>query len=359
MFDLLKEKHQVLSRVGSFWYKTLEDEASQVPNRLTHIPYLCKVMHKFGNIIRLVLGKDKITVKYVVIRFKDSDINGNTLLVDKNLLITSLFQDDSILTKDVSFNSGYGFIEFNKDPRALFPKMRFSVRSGLRRVPNIWCYQLGLQDTYGDVSQVVEYYRNNQSVVQFYRASAQAAGMQVIKQDDIIDRVIDLQENLTVYLTKKGDRYDVYYTHQKLQPGDTVAKGQVIGAENFRLYTDKDDVSDITYVRTGYSCPVPQLIIPNKDDVTLYKDGYFKPDYEGPNVHLYWEYLNLIGAAEQPVTQSATGNPLHHLRTTIAPGRTLLIYIDDALGIDMKNRLIRFIDTNAPIGSIILWAYKD
>lgn len=355
MFDKLIEKGQMLAFLGSFWSKTLEDDASYVPHKLTHLPFITQVLGKFSTICRIALGQGRISTGQYVIRFSDSDIQGNILLIDRDTMVTSVYQDDSIIAKDAQFKSGYGFIEFEKDPRALFPKMRIQVRQAIRRVPNILNYPLGTWGVVGDTSQIVEYYRNNQSPRQLYKASAQACGMIVVKHDDTIIRRVDLADDKTVYITALGERYDAWYEHTRLSEGDNVHKGQVIGSELYSIYTTYNDLDGVDMVELGYACPVASIKIPNQD-IILYKDGVFKPDYIGDDLETYWKYLEDIGSAEKPAEQPDSDNALRHFMEKVAPNRCIVVKIDTNMSQDMRNRLYRFIIANAPIGSVVLTA---
>lgn len=147
----------------------------------------------------------------------------------------------------------------------------------------------------------------------------------------------------------------MYYIHtKKLQVHDIVRKGQVIGGEQYKLYTDFDDIEGVQSVELLHTCPTFGIRIPNEDNVVLYRDGKFKPDYTGQNVEKYWEYLDTIGAAEQPLEQPDRGNPLKHFMECIAPNRTIVVRIDTTLPETMRKDLYKFLITNAPIGSIVL-----
>lgn len=356
MFDTISEKAAILYKMGSFWYKILENDASYTPNKLAHIPFLSNVIQMMRNITGLALSDAVIYTGETVLRFTDKDISDTTLLIPDNMVVVSIVVNDTIWTKDAQFKSGYGFLEFDKDPRAIFSNMRVHVKQALKRTPNILNYPLGTWGVCGDVSQIIQYYRNNQSVSQFYKASAQACGLIVVQDDDIIQKVIQLADDKIVYITEKGKRYDAWYPHTILSIGSFVRKGQVIGAEHYELFTKYEDIQDIESVSMLHTCPIPGLRIQNTDGITLYRDGVFKPDYAGDNIQLYWDYLDSVGAAAQPLDQPSIGNPLKHFMQHIANGRVMVIRIKDTLPKVMAKKLLRFILDNSPIGSVLLLA---
>lgn len=106
MFDKLIEKGQMLASLGSFWSKTLEDDASYVPHKLTHLPFITQVLGKFSTICRIALGQGRISTGQYVIRFSDSDIQGNILLIDQDTMVTSVYQDDSIIARMLNSSPG-------------------------------------------------------------------------------------------------------------------------------------------------------------------------------------------------------------------------------------------------------------
>ena len=365
MFDYIREKFAMISKLGSFWYHTIEDDAAIETAAITHIPYILDIGRFIGYAADFALGKSRLRRTNFVIRIRDTDVeqvdNGFKLYVDPNLLVTQCkTSSGDVYTRGAGIDSGYGYIVFDKDPRAIFTDLKLFVKSAVQRIPNVLCYSLGVQDVYGDVSQIVKYYRNNQSPMQFYKAAAQAAGMQVIRKTDIIREVIQVENRKysgTSYITQGGDRYDAWYPHVQLNIGQTVAEGQVIGQENFNITMPNQELdSSIDGIYLGHNTPVPGLFVPTTE-ITIYQDGVFKPEYIGDDLENYHAYLEKISPAEQG-DQQAQQPGVQHFRNVVAPGRTLIVYINTQLGYDICNRLKRFINVNSPLGSVVVFAHK-
>lgn len=366
MFDYIREKFAMLSKLGSFWYHTIEDEAALQPAALTHIPYIKDIGDMIDYAINFASGRSRLRRSGFVLKIQDCDVEAIgggefKLHVDPNLLVTYIktSKGDTYI-RGAGIDSGYGYIVFNKDPRAIFTDLRIFVKAAVQRVPNILCYSLSIQDVYGDVSQIVNYYRNNQSPMQFYKAAAQAAGLQVVRKTDTIQDIIEVKNRKyegVSYITQGGDRYDAWYPHTRLNIGQVVVEGQVIGQENFNITMPGQEVDpSIDGVYLGHNTPVPGLFVP-AEEITIYQDGVFKPEYIGQGLMHYHAYLEKISPAEQG-DQPAQQPGVQHFRNVIAPGRTLIVYINPLLGSDICNRLKSFINVNSPLGSVVVFAHK-
>lgn len=391
MYNQVDQKFSILPRLGSFWYRTIEDSATFTPNKITHVPSLFDTDCQVGQIINKALGRSRVNKRNFVIKFSDSDIDGAKLYVPENILITSIYADDgSVLCRNFNFTSAYGSVTFFKDPRSAFPNLRINVRSAIERKRNILCYPLGVQDVYGDVSFIVDYCRNNQSSWQFYRAAAQAAGFQVVRQDCIVDHVIndaqqikDAHTQNVSYIVSTGERYDAWYPHTALQEGDRLTRGDIIGGiiqsklpagEPSQLSGDElfymilpDDPDSYAMALSGailgQMCPVPGIIVQNEDAVQIYDhlDGKFRPMYQASDdiLQKYHNYLDQIGQAIQEDPDLYDQNPLTHFRNVAAHGRCIIVVVSTQLPRDIRKKIYSYIKTNAPIGSVLLYGVES
>lgn len=375
MFNAVDQKFSIIDKLGSFWYRTIEDDATLDVNKLTHVASLFDTDANVGKIVDYVLGSARTSRRDFVVKFGDKDVDGNALHVDNDLLITSIYlNSDSVLCRNYNFNSSYGCIQFNKDPRVLFPSMRLHVRSGVQRVPNILCFSLGLQHVYGDVSFIVDYCRNNQSPYQFYRATAQAAGLSVIKEECVVTKVLPQQIGAS-YMVSTGDRYDAWYPHTQLNVGDQLERGDIIGEDIIRMILPTDDDSaldDLTGASLGTSCPVGNIVVQN-DDAVIYDDNdLFKPQYQASQETLdkYHAYIEYVTPATNPdAPEGRTQNALHHFRNVVAKNRCIIVVLAQDLPgdlspeeaqviLDINKKAFSFIRVNAPMGSIVLYGLK-
>lgn len=345
----MTEKAMVSSVVGSFWTKNIAEDARGDVHSLTHIPHQTDAPALFRAVAASATGACRRIVHGRALRFSDADIDGNTLRVDPDVLVTSIKREGAVLVRNRDFNSSYGTVAFASSPMALFPSMQFLARSLVIRTPNVLCYPLGIGPVYGPVGRVVDYFRRNQSPLAFYRAAAQAAGMAVVEADSAVASAND-----GTYIDTKGRRYDAGYPHTAPAVGDTLTAGEVVGAENFYIVLPGDPVpSGVEKAVSHSSCAVNGLEIPN-GVVTLYSEGRFRPEY-GPAYKrdLYWSFLDGLPDVPQG-GEAADQNALEHFRRVVAPGRTLLYHVGTGLPRDMQVRLHAFVREHAPVGSVLL-----
>ena len=343
------EKAMASSIVGSFWIRNIAEDARGTVHSLTHVPHQSDAYSGLRAMVSAAAGGCRRIVHGMTVRFSDGDLDGNTVRVDPDVLLTSVRRGSSVLVRNRDFKSSYGLVEFAAAPMALFPDMRFIARSAVVRTPNVLCYPLGIGPVYGSVGRVVSYFRRNQSPMAFYRAAAQSAGMAVVEASSTVASV-----NGDVYVAADGRRYEAPYPHTPLSVGDRIGDGAVIGAGHFYMVLPGDVVPDgVEKAVSHSSCAINGLEIPN-EDVAVYASGKFRPEY-GPAYKrdMYWAFLDGlpdVPQGEEPAVQNA----LEHFRRVVAPGRTILYHIGSELPREMRLRLSAFVREHAPVGSVLL-----
>lgn len=401
MFDVLKEKTGIYSKLGSFYTQVITDKDRVTGHRLSHIPFQTAVFKRFNSMENNLLGYQYSHRKHLNIVYSDKDLkygtysrgtkgipkeseisilpdalqgNADKLTLDANTFLAFVlkvpddiyvrviqYEDGSVLVDGVNFKSQYGKIIFTESPISLFKGMTFFVLSYTKRERNIMCYPLQLQDVYGDVSQVVQYYKNNQSLKQFKKALYQAIGIPVVKyKESIIDR-IELPHGMS-YVMASGIQYDANFPHIYLNIGDTLEKDYLIGGEEFlKVYLPTDTVpSDIKSVSIqNMSIAGDKDLYVNNVEATLYSDNLFQPQnfVHGDGRQYYTDYVNSVGLLEKPVSSIPDRmNCIDFLRNVVAANRCLLIQIDEErIPYDIAMKLKSFIIDHAPIGSVIAY----
>lgn len=399
MFNFYKEKSDILSKLGSFYYKILMNPDNAAQN-LSHTAFQTDIFNTLNQSINSIQDSDVFTVQHnKVIEFKDSDIKGYILDRDGNIKTTLTYgnyinneqleegdslkfeltipenqyvniistEDNKLLFEHINFTSEFGKIIFTQNPIAIFSNMRLLAKKLLYKRRNIMCYPLGLQEIYGDTSYIVDYYKNNQSLSSFKKAIYQGIGMEVVIQDDfIIDKLST--KNGYIYITNSGKQYNVDYIHQEFAIGDTIHKDQIIGENLLKIYLPEDAIpSEITGVQllTSSIQGDNTLIIPNEER-SLYTNNKFNPTnfVVGNGLPGYVQYVNDIG--RQPILQyfidnnTTTLNCIEFLRNIIANNRCIILDIDeDNIPENMFIGIKSFIIDNAPINCLVLKAYKE
>lgn len=276
------------------------------------------------------------------------------LLVDPDVLVTSIETPDGILyTRGADFDSTYGFIAFRQSPTALFPFMKLMAKSYTRRERNILNYTLQLNDVFGPVDRVVNYYRKSQSIKAYYMAAAQAAGMAVIREDCRIVEKVPFKEG-AYYITNMGTRYDAPYPHLHLGIGNYLKEGDVIGHHDlFRILTSDDSLDQVSYVYTGRSTPVQDMKVPNSEQ-QITKGGFYRPGYATEE---YLAYLSAMdGAPVDPEGDVVTGNALEDFLKVRLGGRGIIVRINrQYMPRDMYISLMEFLEREAPLGSVLTY----
>lgn len=403
MFDELKEKTGIYSKLGSFYTQVMTDKYRATGHRLSHIAFSNSLLQRFNSIQNNLLGYQYSNRRHLRITYQDSDLKYGTysktilgipyeeeinvlpdvlqgnadkvnldsssqlayiLKVPNDVYVRIIqYEDGSVLVDGVNFKSQYGKIIFTESPISLFKGMTFFVLSYTKRERNIMCYPLQLQDVYGDVSHVIQYYKNNQSLKQFKKALYQAVSIPVVKyKETIIDRV--KLPNGMAYLTASGIQYDADFPHTYLNIGDTIQKDQIIGGEEFlKVYLPGDTLpSDIEAlnIQSMSMTGGKSLYVYNRD-ADLYIDNVFQPQNfaKGDGSQYYADYVNKVGSLSK-VSESIPDrmNCIDFLRNVVAANRCIILQVDkEKIPYDVSMKLKSFIIDHAPIGSVI--AYSD
>lgn len=399
MFNFYKEKSDILSKLGSFYYKILANHDNIALN-LSHTAFQTDIFNILNQTINSISNSDVFIVQHNnLIEFKDEDIKGYILDTDGNIKTTLIHgnyigneqleegdslkfeliipndcyvqiiatEDNKLLFEHINFTSEFGKITFTHNPIAIFSNMRLLAKKVLRRKRNIMCYPLGLQEVYGDTSYIIDYYKNNQSLSAFKKALYQSIGMVIIVEEDfIVDKLPT--ETGYIYITNKGKQYQADYNHNELAIGDIVHKDQIIGEELLKVYLPEDTIpTEITGVQllTSSIQGDNTLIIPNEER-SLYTNNKFNPTnfVTGTGLPGYVQYVNDIG--RQDILQyfidnnTTTLNCIEFLRNIIANNRCIILDIDeDNIPENMFIRIKSFIIDNAPINCLVLKAYKE
>lgn len=406
MFDILEEKSKTLSKLGSFYYSTITNKDVNLAHRLSHVAYNSGLFHQFRNIYNNVANQQYTDLINKVITFQDSDIKfgtfeiGNkaanyipdldqiTLLPDelqgnvsklrldddvslayilnvpKNIYIKIIRLDDgTTLFNGLNFKSKYGQIILRTNPIHLFKGMQFFVLSYQQRDRNILCYPLGVQDVYGSINHIIDYYRNNQSLSAFKKALYQAVGIPVVEDYCTIMSIVNLTTGVS-YITSSGVCYDADFPHQQLQVGDSLTKGTIIGGEEIlKIYLPGDEIpQSIKSVKLNNLSIAggADLIIPNSEG-RLFIDNIFQPNnfVYGDGVQYYINYINSIGTTTKPTELVPDSmNRVEFLRNVLAPSRCVIIDMDkENIPYDMAMKLKSFIIDHSPIGAV--FAFSD
>lgn len=404
MFDVLKEKTGIYSTLGSFYTQVITDKDRVTGHRLSHIPFQTAVFKRFNSMENNLLGYQYSHRKHLNIVYTDKDLkygtyskgtkgipkeseisilpdalqgNADKLTLDENTFLAFVlkvpddiyvrviqYEDGSVLVDGVNFKSQYGKIIFTESPISLFKGMTFFVLSYTKRERNIMCYPLQLQDVYGDVSQVIQYYKNNQSLKQFKKALYQATGIPVVKyKESVIDR-IELPHGMS-YVMASGIQYDADFPHVYLNIGDTLEKDQIIGGEEFlKVYLPTDIIpSDIRAVNIqSMSITGDKDLYVHNIESTLYSNNLFQPQnfVNGTGSQYYIDYVNNVGSLQKSTNLIPDKmNCIDFLRNVVANNRCIILDINkDVIPYDIAMKLKSFIIDHAPIGVVIAEALK-
>lgn len=392
MFDFYKEKATILSKLGSFYYKIInkDDKSAKV---LSHLAFQTHIIDKLRGFVELMQGTKVLYDGYnKIIQLKDSDITcklytqegvlvkelspGSSIpansteytakfivKVPENMFIVSLnVGDGQYLFRDVHFKSKFGEIEFTQNPITVVNNMRLFVRYYKYKLRNVMCYPLGLQSVYGDVSHIVDFYKNNQSLRAFRSAIYRSLDFPIVLQDAIIKQIID-----DVYIDNLGNQYNCSYEHKKLSLGDVIRKDQIIAGEDIvKIYLPEDKIPNTLvkfYPLNSSVCGSNRLYMVNKKDNPYTDQWVYNPNafFEGDSKESYISYVQSSGAAEanDVIKQKNIRfiNSVEFVRNVIAPGRCLIIYINkNKLTEYTFNRLKTYIIDNLPIGAVVLFA---
>ena len=290
------------------------------------------------------------------------------LRVNPNYLITSIsLKNGNTLYAGSDFVSEFGLLTFYEHPVKLFPSMKFMAKSYIQRVRNIYDYVLRLDDVYGPVDRVLNYYRGSQSIRSLYLASAQAAGLAVVRKDCRVLKTATLLDGYT-YWTTDG-RYDAAYAHTQLTVGSELQAGYVIGGrELYEMYGPEDELPGyITALNLDGVLPVKGLKAPNEVISLVSGDPLrYQPAYNGPEDTLerYWDFAEAavppdqrpvrLVEGEYTVTVPYQENAIEHVRSTVCANKMIVACInEEKMTRSMQLRLYTFINRELPMGCVL------
>lgn len=280
------------------------------------------------------------------------------LHIDPNLFITTITTEDgTVLFNGTDFISYFGLILFKQNPGVLFPSLKFLCSSCTIRKRNILSYPLGVNNVYGPVDRILEYYRVAQSIKTFYYAAAQACGLCVVPEDCSIKYREPLHKGCA-YITTIG-KLDAPYDHIMLDAGMTLEKNTVIGGnELFSIVLPGTAIpTDMRPVVLDKLLPISGLTAPNQA-VQLSVDGKFNPNcFNGTSSKksAYSKFLKESNGGELPDCDVITENAISYVLNTMSGGRGVIFRINESrLFGDMLRDLQGFIEKEAPIGVIVL-----
>lgn len=393
--DTLIEKANTISRCGSFYYQTLEDEQKDIAEFISHVTWYNKIPSKLKHIEEALKGGSFFLSYYDVIKFSDNDVSwrgikdslqfrlqgpavrkendvytsapdttrypgrlGNLeipnsvvaeankeqeytatenkdiilypdtsanviidnttipkwdLNIDPNIYVISIIINGKVLITGQDFESGFGKITFLENPLKLFPSKKILVLCSQIRFKNIYNYIIGATNVYGDISYILKYYRESQTVRLLKLACAQFSGMTVVKEQCKIINVIENEIGAT-YVTNKGI-IEALYNHKLHKPGTIIDKDSIIGGDSlFNIYSTYDSVknfnltislNNILPVNGLYATtlnPIKFNVINPTDTLTIYV-----PLFEGSDSakEQYKKYVISIGGV--PVNVPSNG----------------------------------------------------
>ena len=190
-----------------------------------------------------------------------------------------------------------------------------------------------------------------------YLASAQAAGLPVIRKDCVIQDVAPLGYGVT-YFTSDG-RYDADFPHTHLAIGTKLPEEYVIGGEElYRLIGPYDPLpTNITSIELDYALPVKGLKAPARTIQISDAAGKFRPMYSGSQRALdaYWQYLQTWEALKPGEDKlPATANGLKFFRDELCANRCIVVQINRSHMLrDMQLKLLAFLQRELPLGSVL------
>ena len=281
------------------------------------------------------------------------------LRIDPTIKVTSIsMPGGKVIYEHIDFASQFGKLTFTQNPIHLFPEMKFLAQSSIHRKRNIYCYPFGV-DIYGPIDRILEYTKRTQSPKSLYLAAAQAAGLAVIRKKCTVLSVSPLLDGVT-YSTTEG-RYDAPYPHTYYEANDVLDEGTVIGGnELYSLILPTDSrPEDLEYIRLDYALPVKNLIAPNKT-ITVFKNGKFAPQFEGPQEDLdaYQAWLDAhYIESEQWKTFPDKINAIDLVRNYMCPNRCIIACVNTGHILpDMYMSLLSFLRRELPLGSVLTTA---
>lgn len=309
------------------------------------------------------------------------------LKVDRDLCVMSIESDGRLLVNGADFNARFGYVAFTSNPVSLFPSMKFTARSVVRRERNLYCYPLGLGEVYGPVDRVAHYYRVSQSPRALELAAAQACGMAVAPVDCTVAMSVPLLDG-RAYILEEGGRLDAPYPHFRLKDGTVLPEGYVVGGDElFHMILPGDTVTRDSFTELDTAGALPERItLPNDTKarvstmimVASPPSRYYKRPFDFRSVNPAKAYDdNKLFNWMWALMAEKDGGPAVWRRTNMyaVPTAAYVKYMvdwfrDDVCGgkciiacintgvmpSDMQVRLHEFLDREAPLGSILTYA---
>lgn len=297
------------------------------------------------------------------------------LTVDPDIMIESIKDETGRdMMQGEDFLSFFGTVWFRENPLKLFPNMTLTTKSVVVRARNILCYTLQLDDVYGPVDRVMEYYKGHQSVEKFYLAAAQACGLAVVRGGGRIRRIDPLLGGYA-YTLDDDSRYDAPYRHSMLPIGRELKDKYVIGgAELFSIAGPGDElpagVPSSFNLDLGNVLPIPGLLAPNAEGtvyVTYNANKYCRPAFKAPtsNPSALSQYYAILAEHDGgPSTTTGTTpvaakkmNLVSYVRNTLLKNRCIVVCINEAyMRRSMRLKLDSFIRREVPMGAVLTYA---
>ena len=281
------------------------------------------------------------------------------IYIDPDIYVTSIRRrDGSLMLLNRDFISYYGLVIFSTNPVILFPNMKFLAASYVRRSRNLLSYTLKLDNVYGPVDRILNYYRSSQSVRSFYLAAAQACGLRVVRKECRVLYRNPLHKGCS-YITTDG-RYDAPYEHISKPIGTVLKEGEIIGGpELFVMHGPEQSLPPVTEISLDYVLPVKGLVARDKE-IQVRQGGQFWPAFEGSEASLsvYRKFLAKIAGHEPAAGSSVeTANAIRYVTEEMFPGKYILIQVNEGkMNRRMYLSLMTFIRREMPVGSVLLYS---
>lgn len=233
------------------------------------------------------------------------------LKIDSSVLVLTLrTPEGKIWTAGQEFASQFGKLTFTENPLHLFPELQFMAESCIVRKPSVFNHMLRLGSVYGVPDRVLHYYRFAQTPKTFYLATAQAAGLAVIRDTCQIIGRAPLQQGY-IYSTTSGI-YEAPYKHARLEEGTVLEEGHVIGGQElFQICGPGTELPpSVTRIELGTAVPVPGLSVTQANINIWNGSGQYRPAYEGSAEAVAAWYAYLEGVLQDGGATGGTGDRL-------------------------------------------------
>lgn len=279
-------------------------------------------------------------------------------------------RSERTLVQGIDFETGPGYIAMRESPSDTFHPGGFVVLVGRRELPLPYNYTMQINGPAYGHSYVADYYRGAQSVVSFERAAAQAAGLLVIEQSDLLLQAQQLTADEVRYVFANAGIVDVGYPHDALVVGRDYPKGFIVGA-GFRIHRGdaagwlKRAVGERVVSLRGVT-PVADLFLPpgplrvtfEGDTARLHVTGASAGVIAFWNLQRNHELLHGVHFVEAAALSPDNPAVMIDLHTVLEAyyGRSLLLVDPGGLDADplLTARLLEFVEREKPLGSVVL-----